>query len=116
MKTWKSKFVAIIVVAVIAVAAYTAGSGMLFASQNVSASPVLYSQDTVTSIYDKASPAVVKIDVTQTATGFFGRSIMEGQGSGFLIDDQGHILTNNHVVEGASTVSVGLSNGNQVDA
>jgi S1-C subfamily serine protease len=40
----------------------------------------------------------------------------KGQGSGFFIDDQGHILTNNHVVEKASTVKVRLSDGKQIEA
>ena len=34
-----------------------------------------------------------------------------GQGSGFVYDDQGHIITNQHVVEGASTVEVAFSSG-----
>jgi serine protease Do len=117
MKMWKSVLIAVVAVLVIAGAAYTVGSGTFLASQNASAAPVLYSQDTVTSIYDQASPAVVEIDVTQTGTSFFGgSSMMEAQGSGFLVDNQGHILTNNHVVEGAKSVSVTLSNGNTVDA
>jgi len=37
-------------------------------------------------------------------------------GSGFAIDQQGHVVTNAHVVEGASDVSLVLSNGRQVDA
>ncbi|WP_405055973.1 trypsin-like peptidase domain-containing protein [Kribbella sp. NBC_01505] len=37
-------------------------------------------------------------------------------GSGFAIDAQGHVVTNAHVVEGASDVSLVLSNGRQVDA
>ncbi|WP_238163342.1 S1C family serine protease [Kribbella capetownensis] len=37
-------------------------------------------------------------------------------GSGFAIDQQGHVVTNAHVVEGASDVSLVLSNGRRVDA
>ncbi len=37
-------------------------------------------------------------------------------GSGFAIDQQGHVVTNAHVVEGASNVSLVLSNGRSVDA
>jgi len=37
-------------------------------------------------------------------------------GSGFAIDAQGHVVTNAHVVEGVSNVSVVLSNGRQIDA
>jgi len=37
-------------------------------------------------------------------------------GSGFAVDQQGHVVTNAHVVEGASDVSLVLSNGNSLDA
>jgi S1-C subfamily serine protease len=118
MKSLRSKIIAVLAVLVIAAAAYTVGSGTLFAPKTVSADPILYNENTVTSIYANASPAVVEIDVTQqgTGSGIFGHSIQQGQGSGFLIDTQGHILTNNHVVEGASTVQVKFQNGNTVSA
>lgn len=35
----------------------------------------------------------------------------EAQGSGFLLDDQGHIVTNNHVVEGAERIEISFTNG-----
>ncbi len=41
---------------------------------------------------------------------------MEAQGSGFFIDEDGHIVTNNHVVEDADIVKVRLANGDEVDA
>ncbi len=115
MNTLKGKIVAVIVVMVIAATAYAVGAGAIFAPQEASAAPVLYSQDTVTSIYDNASPAVVEIDITQQAAGFLSWSV-EGQGSGFLIDTEGHILTNNHIVDGAVSVKVILKGGNTVDA
>ncbi len=40
---------------------------------------------------------------------------MRGQGSGFIIDAEGHILTNNHVVDKVSTVKVFLSDGTQLE-
>jgi S1-C subfamily serine protease len=47
----------------------------------------------------------------------FGLDIpkMRGQGSGFFIDAEGHILTNNHVVDKVSTVKVFLSDGTQLE-
>jgi 2-alkenal reductase len=62
-------------------------------------------------LYRRASPAVVSIEVVAAALpdghppipGVPGTS---GQGSGFLFDDQGHIVTNNHVVEGAERLQV----------
>jgi len=72
-------------------------------------------------------PSVVHIDTVQSfetpqdemALLFFGRPqhhIAEGQGSGVIIDDKGYVLTNNHVVEGASEMRVSLSDGRKVDA
>jgi 2-alkenal reductase len=117
LKILKGKIIAVFVVLVIAAAAYTAGSGM-FGVKTVSADPILYNEDTVTSIYNNASPAVVEIDVTQqsTGSGFFGGSVQQGEGSGIVYDGNGHIVTNNHVVEGATSVSVKFSNGSTADA
>lgn len=61
-------------------------------------------------VYKRALPSVVNITSTQVAYDFFYRPVPEqGQGSGFIIDKQGHILTNNHVVENAQAVEVTLA-------
>ena len=70
-------------------------------------------------VYTKVSPAVVHIDarVVKTETGFFGleqEQESEGTGSGFLIDDEGHIVTNAHVVADASELTVALGTDNKV--
>ncbi len=101
-------------VVIIAAAAYTAGAGGFFKTQKADAASALYSEDTVTSIYNNASPAVVEIDITQQTSGYFGRSLVQGQGSGFVIDSTGNILTNNHVVDSAASVNVKLSSGSTV--
>jgi S1-C subfamily serine protease len=118
MNTFKGKILAVLVVLIIAAAAYGVGSGTFFTTKSVSADQSLYSQDTVTSIYDNASPAVVEILVSQSSTsGFFGRYSQQGEGSGFVIDTaNGYILTNNHVVEGATGITVKLNNGKTTTA
>jgi S1-C subfamily serine protease len=61
-------------------------------------------------VYKKALPSVVNI--TSTAMGydfFYGAVPQQGMGSGFVIDSEGHILTNFHVVEGARQVEVTTS-------
>jgi S1-C subfamily serine protease len=60
-------------------------------------------------IYRQASPAVANI-VTRTVQYdfFFDAVPVEGAGSGFVIDSDGHILTNYHVVQGAQTIEVTL--------
>src|SRR5262245_60417739 len=79
------------------------------------------------SVVDKALPAVVFIDVTKKVGGdgdgsdefmrrFFGQPMPRQQrvpssGSGFIIDAQGRILTNNHVVRDAESIKVTLNDG-----
>src|SRR5580765_7473168 len=62
-------------------------------------------------VYKKALPTVVNITSTAVAFDFFyGAVPQQGQGSGFIIDSDGHILTNNHVIAGARQVEVTLWN------
>src|SRR5689334_22541696 len=59
------------------------------------------------SVYKKALPSVVNITSTTVAFDFFyGPVPQQGMGSGFVIDGEGHILTNYHVIEGARQVEV----------
>ncbi len=59
-------------------------------------------------LFQRVGPSVVHIQVT-TATG-------SGSGSGFFYDADGHIVTNNHVVEDAETIRVVLADGTTVPA
>jgi S1-C subfamily serine protease len=60
-------------------------------------------------IYRQASPAVANIVTRTVGYDFFYNPVpIEGAGSGFLIDAEGRILTNNHVVQGAQTIEVTL--------
>jgi S1-C subfamily serine protease len=60
-------------------------------------------------VYKKALPSVVNITSTAVAFDFFyGAVPQQGQGSGFILDPQGHILTNNHVIDNAQRVEVTL--------
>jgi S1-C subfamily serine protease len=62
-------------------------------------------------VYKRALPSVVNITSTAVAFDFFyGAVPQEGQGSGFIIDKEGHILTNYHVVANARQLEVTLSN------
>jgi S1-C subfamily serine protease len=62
-------------------------------------------------IYRQASPAVANIITRMVAYDFFFNPVpIEGAGSGFLIDTEGHLLTNDHVIAGAETIQVTLGN------
>jgi S1-C subfamily serine protease len=68
-------------------------------------------------VYKKALPSVVNITSTQVAFDFFyGAVPQQGQGSGFILDKQGHILTNNHVIDNAQRVEVTLSDKHKYKA
>ncbi len=68
-------------------------------------------------VYKKALPSVVNITSTTVRFDFFYGAVPEqGQGSGFILDPQGHILTNYHVVSNARTVEVTLYNKQQYKA
>jgi serine protease Do len=75
-------------------------------------------QTDVTQAVKKVGPAVVTVVGTIPGqSDFFGRSADQTvSGSGFFISDQGYVVTNNHVVEGTSTVTLVLSNGSQEKA
>jgi serine protease Do len=63
---------------------------------------------------EKAGSAVVRIDSSRTfsnRTTRYGNGVMRGIGSGFIIQSDGLILTNAHVVDGADTVTVTLKDG-----
>jgi S1-C subfamily serine protease len=68
-------------------------------------------EQTNIAVYKKVSPSVVNVTATAMAFNFFyGLMPQKGQGTGFVIDREGHILTNNHVVEGARLIEVTLYN------
>lgn len=69
----------------------------------------------VNDIYERAAPGVVRVNRTSNSTTFADPQA-SGLGSGFVIDKTGHIVTNYHVVEGASAVNVSFSNRDTVRA
>src|SRR5215218_3556741 len=72
----------------------------------------------VNSVYRSARDAVVEITVTGAVqqTPFGGGEQQRGQGSGFVYDDQGHVITNQHVVDGAQSLTVTMRDGSRYDA
>jgi putative serine protease PepD len=67
---------------------------------------------TIHDVYERAHAGVVEIAVSSSSSTPFGGSQREqAQGSGFVYDRQGHIVTNEHVVDGADSVNVTFSNG-----
>ncbi|WP_434564947.1 trypsin-like peptidase domain-containing protein [Thermoanaerobacterium thermosaccharolyticum] len=71
----------------------------------------------ITNIAKIVSPSVVGIDTSVSySNGYRSALVPEGSGSGIIIDSQGYIVTNNHVVDGASKITVNLSDGRKFPA
>src|SRR5687767_3793118 len=71
----------------------------------------------VTSAVERAAPAVVSIDVHGKGMPAGRRPLAQtGSGSGFVFATDGLILTNSHVVDGASRVDVSLPDGREFQA
>ena len=72
---------------------------------------------TIHDVYERAHAGVVEITVSSSAsTPFGGSEQSQSQGSGFVYDRQGHVITNQHVVDGAQSVSVRFANGSTYKA
>lgn len=68
-------------------------------------------------VYVSANKSVVNISTKSVRSdGFFWQEISEGEGSGIVVDRQGHILTNSHVIEDARQVLVTLYDGKSYEA
>jgi putative serine protease PepD len=63
-------------------------------------------------IYARVRPEIVTINTTTVSR----RSRDEGEGTGIVLDTNGHILTNNHVIDSVGTIKVTLESGQSYDA
>jgi S1-C subfamily serine protease len=75
--------------------------------QSVQAQAIVDTERSFADIYSRVSPSVVSISVAgQDSSGFF-----EAGGTGFVVDQQGHIVTNAHVAGAASEIIVNFFDG-----
>ena len=71
----------------------------------------------VEEIAEKVGPSVVEVTTeTVSYSNFFGQYVTSGAGSGVIISEDGYIITNNHVIEGAGSIKVRLSDKTEYDA
>ncbi len=75
----------------------------------------------LTQLYKQATPGVVDITVDATTPDAFGfgppmQRETQSEGSGFVIDTKGDIVTNQHVVDGATSITVRFQSGRRVKA
>ena len=70
-----------------------------------------------TSVVTKGKPSVVAVDTEVATFDIFNRPFTQkGAGSGWIIDEDGHIVTNNHVIQGAKSITVTLTDGTSLPA
>jgi len=70
-------------------------------------------------LFERSRDSVVYISTSERVMDFWSRNIFtipRGTGSGFIWDDKGHVVTNYHVIEGASEARVRLSDGKEYKA
>ncbi len=68
----------------------------------------------ITSVVNRVQPAIVAISVESLERDFFLRPVpVQGAGSGVIINSDGFIVTNNHVIQGAQTIQVVLPDGRE---
>jgi 2-alkenal reductase len=79
---------------------------------NIAENQEIVSSDFLSQLYQSVSPGVVSINVLVNNAGLNGQSA----GSGFVFDEAGHIVTNNHVVENANLVIVTFQDGSESKA
>ena len=72
----------------------------------------------VSDIVEKCKDSVVEITTESVSSGnsIFGQYVSQGAGSGVIISEDGYIVTNNHVVSGATSLKVTTTDGTEYDA
>ncbi|HEX5635003.1 MAG TPA: trypsin-like peptidase domain-containing protein, partial [Gemmatimonadales bacterium] len=79
--------------------------------------PLLPQEQAVVKLFESAAPSVAYITTQALARrGLFVAEVAQGAGSGFVWDEKGHVVTNFHVVSGATKVQVQLDAGRTYDA
>jgi serine protease Do len=77
---------------------------------------VTQSEQDISSVVAKVSPSVVSVlTKSQTSSPFYGATEQDGAGTGIIIGKDGYIITNKHVIDGATTVGVVLADGTAYD-
>ena len=68
--------------------------------------------ENIVEVIEKVTKSVVNINTLKVFHDVFYRTVpVKGMGSGFVLDERGHILTNNHVIEKAERIVATLTDG-----
>jgi 2-alkenal reductase len=79
--------------------------------------PIDVEEQLIINLYRRINPSVVHVTARIISMDFFeGPMASEGTGSGFVVDAAGHVVTNNHVIEGADSIEITFSDETRVPA
>ena len=125
----KKCFVIVLIVAVIFSAGLGVGGSMLAANllgtstsktintTNVNLAEATGSELSIQEIIARNEDSVVAIETESVSTdSWLGQYVTQGAGSGVIYSEDGYIITNNHVIEDASSITVTLHDGTELDA
>ena len=95
----------------------TPGNTVIFEAVDREIPENVSSVGVIASVAELALPSVVEITTEAVVNNsFYGQYVTQGAGSGVIISPDGYIATNNHVISGASNITVRLSNGEEYKA
>lgn len=96
----------------------TNGNGLTIVQQSGNGSNSSTRVTDISDIASKCGPSVVEITTESVSSGnsFFGQYVTQGAGSGVIFSEDGYIVTNNHVIEGATAIKVRTTDGTEYDA
>ena len=98
---------------------WPSGEGLLEDTGQKILLPQKYNEDLgqIPKIYEDVSESVVEITTESVERGgFMGQYISSGAGSGVVYSEDGYLITNNHVIDGANKITVRLKNGEKFEA
>jgi serine protease Do len=92
-----------------------------FAHKSQNTENTVYTQapsygERISQVAAQVSPSIVGISKLSPSKDIFNQNLVESTGSGVILDHEGYIVTNNHVVRGAESISVTLADGNEEQA
>lgn len=108
---------AVLIVSVALVVTGTVGKSPSSASGYLSVDGEIGAELSTQDLVARVAPAVVSIVTESVSYNWFWQAVPQtGAGSGIIISPDGYIVTNNHVVDGATRVTVTVSNGDTFEA
>lgn len=76
---------------------------------------VTQEESSIAAVAEKVKPSVVSIVTSTQMRSYYGTTTGEGAGTGIVVSKDGYVMTNNHVIDGASSVSIITSDGELYD-